>query len=54
MVEFDAKDWVNDWVANPNINYGVLIRVPNTEANTLVFGSRESLTAPPELTIEYE
>ncbi|MBQ0937492.1 DNRLRE domain-containing protein [Ideonella paludis] len=54
VVEFDAKDWVNDWVANPNINYGVLIRVPNTEANTLVFGSRESLTAPPALTIEYE
>lgn len=54
VVEFDAKDWVAAWVADSDNNYGVLIRLPNTEANTLVFGSRESLTAPPELTIEYE
>lgn len=54
VVTWDAKDWVSAWVDTPSSNYGLLIRLPNTEANTLAFGSRESLTGPPELSIEYE
>lgn len=54
VVEIDAKDWVTAWITTSSVNYGVLVRMPNVETTTLGFGSRESLTMPPELVIEYE
>lgn len=54
VVEFDLKGWVQIWKDTSTPNNGVMIYLPNTENNTLTFGSGESLTAPPELVIEYE
>lgn len=54
VVEFDAKAWVNTWIDPEESNDGVLLRLSDSDDITLIFGSRESLTMPPELVIEYE
>ncbi|TDM08583.1 MAG: hypothetical protein C4K60_03935 [Ideonella sp. MAG2] len=53
VLEIDAKEWVTAWAQSPASNMGLLMQLAQENTIGFTFFSRESLSAPPELVIEY-